>query len=324
MCRDGPSLFVVALIIIVCVGPLSASGPNPGSEKVFRSSVELVALNVVVTDARQQYVRDLREHDFVILEDGVRQPISFFAAGQVPLDLVLLIDTSSSMGPLRPTVQRAASGFLGVLKAEDRCAVVGFNQTVTVLQDLTGDRQALADAIRRAGASGDTSLYTAIYVALRQFGQPARQAGDVRRQAIVVLTDGEENASGLGFDALQEEALSRGVAIYAIMLQTASLLQHERVAGRLTPTRAAVKQLALESGAAAYFPRLASELGDTYARIAAELTNQYSIAYLPTTAGVDRTPHRIAIRIAAQPGLRARTRTHYLPSGATLKMAAAR
>jgi VWFA-related protein len=298
--------------------------PSPAGETVFRSGVELVALNVIVTDTSQRFVSNLLAHDFEVLEDGTPQPISFFASGQVPLDLVLLIDTSASMGLLRPTVQRSARDFLGVLRPEDRGAVAGFNERVTVLQDLTSDIAALDGAVRRAGASGDTALYTSLYVALRRFGRPARQASEVRRQAIVVVTDGEENTSGLGFEALEEEARSRGVALYAIMLQTDTLLARERLEGRLRPARAAIRQLAVETGALAYFPRSVKEIPGICQAIAAELTNQYSIAYQPIRTGRDRTLHHVAVRVASRPALRARTRTNYLPSGAALQLAGLR
>ena len=325
MRREAWSWVVVCVFAgLVAAGPRLAAGPAPARESVFKSGVELVALNVIVTDTSQRFVSNLLEHDFEVLEDGTPQPISFFATGQVPLDLVLLIDTSASMGILRPTVQGAARDFLRVLRPEDRGAVAGFNEHLTVLQDLTSDAAALDGAVRRAGASGNTALYTSLYVALRQFGRPAYQASEVRRQAIVVVTDGEENTSGLGFEALEEEARSRGVAVYPIMLQTDTLLARERLEGRLRPPRAAIRQLAVETGALAYFPRSVADIPGIYRAISAELTNQYSIAYQPIRTGRDRVLHHVAVRVASRPALRARTRTNYLPGGAVLQLAGLR
>ena len=192
-------------ILVAALASAAGIGTNaagPANDRVFRSSVELVALNVIVTDARQHFVRNLQERDFVVLEDGVQQDISFFAGGQLPLDLILLIDTSSSMGITRPIVQKAASGFLRVLRPEDRGAVLGFTRGVRVLQDLTNDVPALRGAVARAGAYGETSLYTALFITLRQFGKPVQHANQARRQAIVVMTDGEENTSGISYEDL--------------------------------------------------------------------------------------------------------------------------
>jgi len=325
MRRDAWSCPIVCLF--ACAGltaPVLAAGPRAAADSIFRSGVELVALNVVVTDPRQQFVRDLTERDFEVLEDGVTQPISFFASGTVPLDVVLLIDTSSSMGSLRPIVQRAARDFLRVLGPDDRAAVVGFSRLVTVLQDLTGDVAALDAAVRRTGASGDTSLYTALYVTLREFGRPVRQATEVRRQAIVLLTDGEENTSAIGIDALEAEARSRGVALYAVMLQQGFVRERERIEGRLTGARAAIRALAVETGAQAFFPDRPEQLPALYARIAAELSNQYSVAYLPHRAGQAHALRRVSVRVATHPALKARTRTGYLPAAASLQAAGTR
>jgi VWFA-related protein len=202
--------------------------------------------------------------------------------------------------------------------------VVGFNHGVTVLQDLSNDVPALQAAVGRAGANGSTSLYTAVYIALRQFGRPAVQANQVRRQAIVALTDGEENTSGLAFEDLLDEARSRGVAVYAIMLQSESLGERERIEGRLMPTRRAMKELARETGALAYFPKRAIDLLGVYETIAAELTSQYSMAYVPQAAGHDSALRQIAIRVATRPGLRTRARTAYLSGGRALRLVSQR
>jgi len=311
----------ILMVALAGVAGSRAKASTPSQGTVFKSSVELVALNVVVTDARQRFVRDLDERDFVVTEDGVRQDITFFAGGQVPLDLILLIDTSSSMGYLRPVVQRAASGFLRVLRPEDRGAVLGFSSGVRVLQDLTSDRAALRNAVASAGANGDTSLYTALFVTLRRLEKPAQQASQVRRQAIVVLTDGGENASGLGYEDLLEEARGHGVAIYAIMMQSDELRQLEHLAGRLLPARQNIKDLARETGAGAYFPKEADELSGVYETIAAELTNQYSIAYAPRPLVPSRVLHEVSVRVPSRPTLFTRARTRYLSGEPSVKMA---
>ncbi len=319
-------LLVASILPALMAGlvDLGANNSVPAQGTVFRSSVELVELNVVVTDAREHFVRDLSERDFLVSEDGVRQDIAFFAGGKAPLDLTLLIDTSGSMGYMRPLVQKAASGFLRVLRPEDRGAVLGFDRDVTVLQDLTSDVAALRSAVARAGAHGDTSLYSALFVTLRQMGRPPQQASQVRRQAIVVLTDGEENASGLGYDDLLEEARCHGVAIYVIMMQSDQLRQSERVEGHLRPARQNMKDLARETGGLAYFPDAATELSGVYETIAAELTNEYALAYTARPSAPSRALHQISVRVPTRPTLSTRARTSYLAGGPSLRMASLR
>src|SRR5690242_12310693 len=93
-------------------------------EPVFRGSIDLVALNVVVTDNDQKLVTGLTASDFAVFEDGVQQDVSFFATSQVPLDLALLLDTSASMSDKMKTMQEAAVGFAGSLRTGDRLTIV--------------------------------------------------------------------------------------------------------------------------------------------------------------------------------------------------------
>ncbi len=319
-----PWLFSVFLLGAAAPCAAAFADNPPADNKIFKGGVELVALNVVVTDPRSRFVPDLQREDFVVLEDGVRQEIAFFSGISVPLDLVIVIDTSSSMSIMRPAVLEAASGFLRVLRPEDRAAVVGFNERVSVLQDMTPDVALVADAIRRTGATGVTALFSSLYVVLREFGRPARQATEVRRQAIVVLTDGEENTSALGFETLLDEARARGVAVYAIMMQTEAVTVLEHRAGRLSYARAGIRQIATETGAVAYFPNHPRDLIPIYRTIASDLAHQYAIAYQPTTAGGDEVLRQVSVRLVSKPALKARTRTHYVSGRAALPASARR
>lgn len=320
-----PSWPVVVFLLGTAVpcGAAFADNPRVPDDKIFRSGVELVTLNVVVTDPRRRFVSDLEPRDFQVLEDGRPQEIAFFSGSSVPLDLVIVIDTSSSMSVMRPAVRQAATGFLRVLRPEDRAAVIGFSERVSVLQDMTHDVALVATAIAQTGASGSTALYSSLYVVLREFGRPARRADEVRRQAIVVLTDGEENRSALEFDTLLHEARGRGVAVYAIMMQTDAVIESEQRAGRLSPARAGIRQIATETGAMAYFPNDIRELAPIYRTIAEDLAHQYAIAYQPATSGGDENPRRVSVRLVSKPTLRARTRTHYV-AGGTLRVASAK
>src|SRR5918999_2162142 len=154
--------------------PSSAAAPQG---QVFRSSANLVPLSVTVTDPNRLFVKGLTAADFSVFEDGVQQQLQFFEATEVPLDLILLIDTSSSMSDKMDVVHEAAIGFIKTLKTGDRGAIVSFADGVDILQKLTTDRVALEHAIRRTAARGATSLHNALYISLKQFGRAARQEG---------------------------------------------------------------------------------------------------------------------------------------------------
>jgi Ca-activated chloride channel family protein len=287
--------------------------PVGSGQAVFKTGTELVALNVTVTDQQgQSYVGGLLETDFAVFEDGVKQDVSFFAAGEIPIDLILLMDTSASMIDKMPTAREAAVGFLRKLRDQDRGAIVGFNEGVKVLQGLTADRAALEQALDSLQPTGATALHNAIYVALREFGRAAKQAGDVRRQAIAVFSDGEDTASLIAFDDVLEQARRSGVGIYTISLQSPSALARRGNARRyFSQADYAMKTIAQETGAQAFFPERIQELSGVYGRIAAELGAQYSLAYAPKNARKDGRFRRVVVQVLSRPDARPRTRLGY-------------
>jgi Ca-activated chloride channel family protein len=301
----------IALVATLTI-PATAQQPDASRRTVFRTGANLVALNVTVTDLKKQFVSGLTLDDFAVYEDGVQQQLRFFEAREVPVDLIVLIDTSSSMRDKMNVVHEAAAGFLKTMKKGDRGAVVSFNDSVEVRQPLTSDLDALEQAVRSTTAKGSTSLNNAIYVALKQFGQSAKQEGDLRRQAIAVLSDGEDTSSLISFDDVLALARKSGVSIYTIALQSKYAVTRGATPGRYFSTADfSMKSLAQETGAQAFFPLQISELKGVYANIAQELSSQYSMAYSPANARSDGRYRRIVVRVNARPELQLRTRSGY-------------
>lgn len=291
--------------------PASDAGPQ---SPVFRSGTNVVALNVTVIDPNKQYVAGLTAGDFAVYEDGVPQQLQFFEASNVPLDLILLLDTSSSMVDKIDVVREAAKGFINTLRQGDRGAVIVFSDTVDVLQPLTGDRGVLSSAVDSTTAKGATALHNAIYIALKQFGRTARSSGDVRRQAIAVLSDGADTASVVSFDDVLGIARKSGVNIYTIALQSKYAAAKLAASGQrryFSESEYAMKTLATETGAQAFFPLEARELKNVYGMIARELSSQYSIAYSPLNSRADGGYRRIVVRLTTRPELSLRTRSGY-------------
>jgi Ca-activated chloride channel family protein len=305
-------LFVIPVAIAVMSATLLAQAAQaPQGRNVFRSSASLVALNVTVTHG-DELVTGLDAADFEIYEDGVQQEVRFFEAKSVPMDVILLLDTSASMRDRMPVVHEAARSFMAVLREEDRGAVVAFNDNVRVLQDLTSDGAAIEQAINATTASGSTAMHNALYIALKQFGRTARQSGDVRRQAIAVLSDGEDTTSVIAFDDVVRLARRMGVNIYTIGLQSRVTRMRKATApGYFSQSDYELRTLAKETGARAFFPANVHELKDVYADIAAELEAQYSIAYAPANGRADGQFRRILVRVTADPDYRPRARAGY-------------
>ena len=288
-----------------------AAPPAGQGGSVFRSGASLVALNVTVSDGKR-LVSGLKQDDFAVYEDGVLQHVQFFEAREVPIDLILLIDTSASMSDKMEVVRDAAVGFLATLRERDRGAVVTFGDRVNIVQPLSGDRPALERAVRGAQANGSTALNNALYVALKQFARSAQQTGDVRRQAIAMLSDGEDTSSVLGFDDVLAMARKSGINIYTICLQNQYAVARAESGRRyFSESDFAMKSLAQETGALWYFPHSIQDLRGIYAGISDELANQYSIGYAPSNAHMDGRFRRIIIKVKDHPEFQPRARMGY-------------
>lgn len=286
----------------------------PQQPGVFRSGASLVALNVTVTDQAKRFVTGLKAEDFAVFEDGVQQRVQFFESADVPMDLIVLIDGSSSMRDKMSIVHEAALGFLETLRAGDRGAVVSFADNVEVVQPLTSDLPSLQAAVKGTRAYGATALHNALYISLKEFGRAAQHAGEVRRQAIAVLSDGEDTSSLVSFDDVLGLARKSGVSIYTIRMQSEFATIRARAENsrrHFSESTYAMKTLAQDTGGQAFFPEYASDLKSIYAGIAQELSSQYSIGYTPTNGRRDGRFRRIVVRVPTQPNLRPRARAGY-------------
>jgi Ca-activated chloride channel homolog len=315
----GKRAGTAALMLVLAAGPyaqapvppLPQTQVPPLERKLFRSSASMVALNVTVTDGRK-LVTGLNVNDFKVYEDGVPQEVQFFESTSVPMDVILLLDTSSSMRDRMAVVHEAAKGFMKILRAGDRGAVVAFADNVRVAQDLTPDASSIETAINSTVASGSTALNNAIYIALKQFGRRANDSVDVRRQAIAVLSDGEDTSSLISFDDVVTLARKMGVTIYTIGLRSEIEVFREKAGvSPFSNSAYSLKTLAKETGAQSFFPSNVHELKTVYGAIADELEAQYSIAYAPTNARADGHFRQIVVRVPTNPAYRPRTRTGY-------------
>jgi Ca-activated chloride channel family protein len=226
----------------------------------------------------------------------------------------MLLDTSASMSDKMSTLHAAASGLLATLRPGDRGAVVAFADGVDVVQSPTGDVGQLMAAVRSTSARGATALHNALYIALKEFGRSVKQAGEVRRQAIAVFSDGDDTSSLISFEEVLQEANRAGVSIYTILLRSSSATEKR---GRFSQALYSMRTLARETGAQSFFPSAIAELGGVYAKIATELDNQYAIGYTPANSLADGRFRRVLVQVVDRPNLRPRARTGYFADRVT-------
>jgi Ca-activated chloride channel family protein len=298
-----------ALLAVVLA---AAAVAGIAAQQRFRAGVELVSLTVTATDPGGKYITDLSQDDFDVFEDGAKQQITFFSKTQQPISLALLIDTSASMEERMGIAQEAAVGFARQLHKDDQAEVIDFDSQVRILAPFTNDGAALEKAIRASTANGSTSLYNAIYISLKDL-KKARAASpdDIRRQAIVLLSDGDDTSSLVEFDEVLDLARRSETAIYAIGLRQGEIGRRE-----FKEAEFVLRQLSQETGGHVYFPTDARELPKIYQSIWEELSSQYTIAYSSSNPKRDGAWRRIQIRVK-RPGVIARTKTGYYGPTAT-------
>ena len=277
-------------------------------QPAFKAGVEVVSLNVTAVDGTGHFVTDLPKESFNVYEDGQPQEIQFFNRSNLPVALSILLDTSASMEDKIQTAQEAAVGFVKHLRAQDLGQVIDFDSRVLISQSFTSNVKDLEDAIRKTTAGGSTSLHNAIYISLKELKKiQARNADEVNRQAIVVLSDGEDTSSLVSFDEVLELAKRSETAIYAIGLRGKG---PDHLRGSFNEADYVLRELSQQTGGRVFFARSASELVGIYEQISDELSSQYMIGYTSRNPKRDGAWRRVLVRVK-EPNITARTKQGY-------------
>jgi Ca-activated chloride channel family protein len=304
------ALPVVCLLVLAGyagnqVSPAS-NGQGPGSYRIS-VDVSLVVLHATVSDRKGGFVSSLREQDFEVYEDGVRQSIRLFRHEDIPVTVGLVVDHSGSMRDKMLDVIAAARIFAQSSNPEDEMFVVNFNENVTLgLPDaiqFTDSSAELERAIGRELATGKTALYDAIAKALERL-----QAGCRDKKVLIVISDGDDTASAHSRAQAMQMAEQSSAIIY-----TVGLFNHNDPDAH----PGVLRSLARATGGEAFFPEQLSEVVAICERIARDIRNQYTIGYVPTNATRDGGYRAIRVRARARGhrGLSVRTRTGYVAGG---------
>lgn len=281
------------------------------AQQVFRAGTDEVVLSITVVDGQDRLVPGLNQSDFRVYEDGLLQDIAVFSRDPQPISLSILLDTSTSMEPKLDVAQQAAIGFAARLGPHDNAEVIDFNSSAHILQSFTNDRSALEEAIRHTRAGGSTSLYNALYIAFNELKQKRPvSAAEIRRQAIVVLSDGEDTSSLETYDDVLDLSKRSDVAVYAIGLRSSGDVPRRGwdEAGFVFRT------LTQQTGGRLFYVDDVKQLPAVYERIADELASQYTIGYRSKNRQRNGAWRQIIVR-TDRPETIARTKAGYYAPG---------
>ncbi len=263
----------------------------------LKSTVDLVALHVTVTDKRGDLVTDLNKDNFKVYENKVRQDISLFSRADIPVSAGLVVDNSGSMREKRAQVNAAAMTFVKTSNPEDEMFVVNFNDEyyLDTPGDFTNSQTALQDALSRIDTHGSTALYDAVAGSLTHLKKGHRD-----KRVLLLVTDGDDDASRLTFPETIRKAEKSDATIYAVGVYSEDDREHDKRMVRRSMK--ILTELAEATGGRAYFPADLSEVKPICEHVAQEIRSQYTIGYYPTDTAQDGTFREVSVKVIPPKG----------------------
>lgn len=306
-----PTKAGLLFFVVISAGPCGLASPQQEDRKdqndtLFKAETSLVLLDVTVTDRRGRAVAGFKPDDLFVYEDASRQDIAFFSDERRPTSWGLVLDRSGSMSGMMREVYNAALHSVKAATRQDDVFVITFNQDVTVVQDFTADHKQLLKVSRNLKAAGNTALYDAIALAIEHI-----KRGKHRKKVLVVVTDGEENASHVRFGELLDRVRESEVLIYTVgffRTYVSNLSLPE------STTRKELQRLAEQTGGLAYFPRSMEQCDRVCRDIALKVSQQYSLGYYPKDTIWDGRWREITVMPARAQTVTVRARKGYFAS----------
>ncbi|HZN08140.1 MAG TPA: VWA domain-containing protein [Pyrinomonadaceae bacterium] len=305
-----------ACLVILALLFGSVSGQDP--IETVRIDSDLVDLKVSVIGAPNTPVPVLEQKDFVVLEDGKPQEISFFAAADTPFDLVLLLDLSGSNDKALKMIRNSAKRFVEATRPTDHIAIVSFTEQPALYSSFTPDRDKLKKSISEMeDAEGGTKFWDALDWVIKVLVPQ----GTNRRSAVVVMTDGVDNAlpnvygdgSQTPFEKLLEDVRNSETIVFPIYLDTEedNVKNHHIPRAAYALAREQLAQIAAACGTPMYRAAKVKDLDQVYAQVVRDLSTVYSIGYRPTNKSLDGKWRSVQVRLVQRPDLSARTKRGY-------------
>jgi Ca-activated chloride channel homolog len=294
-------ILVIAALAIAGVSIAAQDSPH------FKAHSDLVVLDIAVTDGRGGFVGGLPQQSFHVFEEGRPQDVSFFAEQDAPATIALLIDSSGSMAESRDRVIAGVETFALASHPEDEFLPLLFNEGVAAVlpydRRYTSDPGELRTRLTRSfSAYGRTAFHDAVAAALEGLSH-----GGHERRALIVLSDGGDNASRLSFNEVLQQVQSSNVVIYTVALLDP--LSHDS-------NPKALRRLAEATGGLSFEPHRLSAVGAVLGTIAADIRSRYTLAFAPPESNGDGRLRRIHVTVQGPRGgkLNVRTRAGYIPA----------
>jgi Ca-activated chloride channel homolog len=304
MHRLSSVLILSSVLVLGCLLNAQKTQPPATSttgDPVFTSDTRLVLLPVSVSDKSGKLVMDLPQKAFKVFENGVEQPIKIFKREDVPVSLGIIIDNSGSMKEKRQKVEVASMDLVKASNREDEVFIVNFNDDAFLDVEFTNEIKTMEEGVGRIDSRGGTAMRDAISMSIDYL----KSKGKKQKKVLLVITDGNDNASTINLEKVVNRARQSEVLIYAIGLLNEEERHEAKIAKR------ALDALANESGGLAFYPKAVADVDRIALQVAHDIRNQYTIAYSPTIQSLDGSFRQIKVTVSGGGRPLVRTRTGY-------------
>ena len=297
----GGALFVLVGILLYSHRVHTQAPPQqdqkapPGVPRI-KVEVNMVLVDVSVTDEKDEIVNDLSRDDFHVYENRIEQPITVFKHEDVPITVGLLLDASGSMYKKREKVDAAALDFMKISNPDDQFFLIDFADEayLELEKDFTSDVADLEDALENVQFRSSTVLYDAIYL-----GSKHIKLGKYDKKVILLVTDGEDNPGPgrhYSYKQAYDYAVESGAQIYCIGLLDEPTQSHFFKKTLSKPAQI-LSDFSDATGGKAYFPQSVDEIGTVTQRIAHEIRSQYLLGYYPTNTARDGSWRALEVKV---------------------------
>jgi len=265
------------------------------SKEPVRVKTDLVTLTLTVTDLYGRYVSGLPKTAFTVLDGGQEQDITFFSDSDAPVSLGILFDVSGSMsGEKIGKARKALERFITTSHPSDEYFLIAFNSRAQLLLDRTRDGEAVLRKLTLVEPKRNTALYDAMYLGIDRVTRGAHQ-----KKALLIISDGQDNASRYNFNEVRKMIKESDVVAYAVGIMDAADARN----GLGMQGQALLDELTSVTGGRAFYPGTDVEMDEIFERIAIELRHQYSVGYTPKGFQPDGTWRKVKVKVKPQRGL---------------------
>jgi len=269
--------------------------PDDDPDRPVKIKTDLVTLTLTVTDLYGRYVSGLNKNAFTIIDNNQEQEIQFFSDSDAPVSVGILFDVSGSMGGDKVIkAQKALSRFIATSHPSDEYFLIGFNSRAQLLLDRTRDGDAVLRKLTMVKPQKDTALYDAVYLGVERVTRGSHQ-----KRALLIISDGQDNASRYNFGEVRRLMKETDVVTYAIGIMDGG----DSVSALGLQGQAYLDEISAVTGGTAFYPRTDVEMDEIFERIALELRHQYSIGYTPKDFQPDGKWRKVKVKVKPPRGL---------------------